>query len=137
MPPSTHHAALRQVVATRVEADLTDPGFPAEGLRTIEAAVRRRTIRSSTAGLGDRLRALESAADFDTGPPVASDQPGGRHVKVAVAKVTSWYVGHVAVQARDIGVATARAMRAVVARLDELDRRIGALEERERAEGQL
>lgn len=117
-------------------ADRGTPGFPAEQLEAIDAAVRRRTVRASTAGLGDRLRALESAADIDTDPPVASDHRGGRGVKVAVAKVTGWYVGHVATQARDLGVATAQAVRALIARVDELDRRIEAVEERDHTEAQ-
>ena len=127
-PSSTPHQGLRDAVAERMAADRQEDDFPAERLEAIDAAVRRRTVRSSTAGLGDRLRALDAAADIDTAAPVASEHRGGRVVKVAISKATGWYVGRVAVQARDLGVATAKAFRALAARIDELDRRVDALE---------
>ncbi len=135
-PPSTPHEGLRDAVAERVAADRQRDDFPLDRLEAIDTAVRRRTVRSSTAGLGDRLRALEAAADIDTAAPVASEHRGGRVVKVAISKATGWYVGRVAVQARDLGVATAKAFRALAARIDELDRRMDELEGRPPAEEQ-
>lgn len=136
MSPSTPHEGLRGAVAQRVAADRDAPDFPLEALQGIDVAVRRRTVRSSTAGLGDRLRALESAADIDTDPPVASEHRGGRGVKVVLAKATGWYIGHLAAQTRDLGVAAARAIRALSARIDELERRIDELQEPGPAEEQ-
>ena len=130
--PSSPHEGFRAAVAERIAVDRGRGDFPAEQLEAIDTAVRRRTARSSTAGVGDRIRALEAAADIDTAPPVASEHRGGRGVKLAISKATGWYVGHLAVQARDLGVATARAVRALAGRIDELDRRIEELEGDER-----
>jgi polyhydroxyalkanoate synthesis regulator phasin len=44
-------------------------------------------------------------------------------------------VGHIAAQVRHLGVATARAMRATAAQVDDLERRVRALEEPDQPEG--
>lgn len=133
-PPSGQHQALRDAVARRMDTDRAADGFPAEQLDAIDAAVKRRTARAPGANVGGRLRELERAADIDIDPPVASDQRGGRGVKVAVAKLTGWYVGYLAAQVRDLGNATARAVRASAARVDELERRVEELERRQAGE---
>lgn len=133
--PSDPREAFRAAVAERIVADQGAGDFPLERLQAIDTAVRRRTARSSTAGVSDRVRALEAAAGIDTAPPVASEHRGGRGVKLAISKATGWYVGHLAVQTRDLGVATARAVRALAGRIDELDQRIEELEGDSRAGG--
>lgn len=127
-PPDAPLPGLRHAVAQRMAAERDGASFPAAELAAIDTAVRRRTERSPSTSLSGRLRVLEAAADIDVDPPVASDQRGGRGVKVAVAKLTSWYVGHLAAQVRELATATARATRGVAARLDELEHRIEELE---------
>jgi hypothetical protein len=129
-PPTDGHPAFHQAVVARVHADRDDPGFPGPALDDIAAALRRRTTRSPATNLASHLRALDIAADVDVDAPVASARAAGRGVKVAVQRLTGWYVGHLAGQVRQLGVATARALRASVARVDELERRVDALEER-------
>lgn len=129
LPPSDGHAAFHQVVRDRISADRAEPAFPSVQLEAIEAAVRSRTSRTPTTNLASHLRALDIAADVDIEAPVASSRAAGRGVKVAVQRLTGWYVGHLAGQVRQLGVATARALRASVARADDLERRVEALEQ--------
>ena len=133
--PLDGHPAFHEAVARRIEADAAGPGFPVDALDRIEAAVRRRTSRSPATNLASHLRALDVAADIDVDAPVASSRAAGRGVKVAVQRLTGWYVGHLAGQVRQLGVATSRALRASIARVDDLERRVDALEERS-AEGE-
>lgn len=129
-PPLDGHRAFHEAVARRVEADVAGAAFPVEAMESIEVAVRRRTSRSPATNLASQLRALDIAADIDVDAPVDSSRAAGRGVKVAVHRLTGWYVGHLAGQVRQLGVATARALRAAVARVDDLERRVDALEER-------
>jgi hypothetical protein len=124
------HPAFHEAVARRIEADRSGQDFPAGELARIDDAVRRRTARTPATNLASHLRALDIAADIDTGAPVESSRAAGRGVKVAVQRLTGWYVGHLAGQVRQLGVATARALRASVARVDDLERRVEALEQR-------
>jgi len=128
-PLRRDHAALRQRVAERVEADMGGAAPTARVLAEIAAAVRARTERTPAANLASHLRALEAAADLDVSAPVASSRAAGRTVKVAVHRLVGWYVGHLAGQVRTLGVATARAMRATVARVDAVEARVAALEQ--------
>ena len=129
-PPIDGHRTFHEAVARRIQAERAGEGFPAGELDRIDQAVRRRTSRSPATNLASHLRALDIAADIDVDAPVASSRAAGRGVKVAVQRLTGWYVGHLAEQVRRLGVATARALRASVARVDELERRVDALEER-------
>lgn len=129
-PPLDGHPAFHEAVARRIEADADAAAFPADEIERIEAAVRRRTSRNPATNLASQLRALDEAADIDVDAPVASSRAAGRGVKVAVQRLTGWYVGHLAGQVRQLGAATSRALRAAVARVDDLERRVDALEER-------
>lgn len=118
-----HVAVAEQLAADRPAAQDLDGPLP-----RIDAAVRRRTQRSVAANLAGHLRALDVAADIDIEAPTASSRAAGRGVKVAVQRLTGWYVGHLAGQMRQLGVATARAVRAMAARVDDLERRIDDLD---------
>jgi hypothetical protein len=117
------HRAFVAAVAEQVERDRA-AGELQEVLGRIDAAVRRRTARSAAANVAGHLRALDVAADVDIEAPTASSRSAGRVVKVGVQRLTGWYIGHLAGQVRQLGVATARAVRAIAARVDELERRI-------------
>jgi hypothetical protein len=123
------HRAFHAAVAEQLAADRVSPHGPIE-LDQIDAALRRRTQRSVAANLAGHLRALDAAADIDIEAPTASSRAAGRGVKVAVQRLTGWYVGHLAGQVRQLGVATARAVRAVTARVDDLERRVDDLDHR-------
>lgn len=128
-PPALDHAGFRRAVVERLAADRSTPGWPAGEIERIEASVRRRTRRSAASNLAGHLRALDNAADIDIDAPTASARAAGRGVKVVISRATGWYVGHIAAQVRHLGVATARAVRAMATRVDELDQRVTALEE--------
>ena len=133
-PPLDGHRAFHDAVARRIEGEAAGEAFPAAEMAGIDAAVRRRTARTPATNLAGHLRRLDVAADIDVDAPVASSRAAGRGVKVAVQRLTGWYVGHLAGQVRELGVATARALRAAVARVDDLERRVDALEERFRSD---
>lgn len=128
-PPAPDHRAFQAAVAARLAADRSAAGWPEAELERINALVRRRTQRSAGSNLAAHLRALDDAADIDIEPPTASSRAAGRGVKVAVSRITGWYVGHIASQVRHLGVATSRAVRATAGRVDELERRIAELED--------
>jgi hypothetical protein len=128
-PPALDHRAFRAAVDAQLRADRSAPSWPAAELERIEEAVRRRTRRSASSNLAGHLRALDDAADIDVDAPTASARAAGRGVKVAISRATGWYVGHIAAQVRHLGVATARAVRASAARVDELEQRVADLEE--------
>jgi hypothetical protein len=119
------HRAFHAAVATELAIDrsASEPE-----LARIDAALRSRTRRSFAANLAGHLRALDVAADIDIEAPTASSRAAGRGVKVAVQRLTGWYIGHLAGQMRQLGVATARAVRAMAARVDDLERRIDDLD---------
>jgi hypothetical protein len=129
-PASAAHQALHDAVVARMAADRQARDFPAPALDAIDATVRRRTAVGRHADLSSPIRALQAAADIDIAPPVASEHRGRRGVKLAIAKATGWYVGYLAVQVRELGFASARAMRSLSTQLEEIERRIAALEER-------
>jgi hypothetical protein len=116
-------------VARRLATDHTNPGWPAEALERIDIHVQRRTRRSAGSNLAAHLRALDEAADIDVSAPTASTRSIGRGVKVAISRATGWYIGHIAAQVRHLGVATARAVRATAAQVDDLEQRVRALED--------
>lgn len=132
--PPLDHGAFHVAVAAHLATDRADPSWPAAELDHIEACLHRRTRRSAASNLAAHLRALEDAADIDIAPPTASSRAAGRGVKVAISRATGWYVGHIAAQLRHLGIATSRAVRASAVRVDELDQRVTALEERAQAE---
>ena len=125
--PTVDHRAFAVAVAEHLARDRAggDAGRILDG---IEAAVRRRTRRSAAANLAGHLRALDVAADIDIDAPTASSRSAGRVVKVGVQRLTGWYVGHLAGQVRQLGAATARAVRGIAARVDDLERRIDELD---------
>lgn len=123
------HRAFHAAVAERVAADRSASAFPGSELDRIDASRRRRTQRSAATNLASHLRALDVAADIDTDAPTASSRAAGRGVKVAVQRLTGWYVGHLAAQVRQLAAATARAVRATAARVDDLEARLDALDD--------
>ena len=133
--PALDHTAFHAAVAEHLAADRTGPAWPAAELARIDECVQRRTRRSAGSNLTAHLRALDDAADIDVAPPTESSRAAGRGVKVAISRATGWYVGHIAAQVRHLGVATARAMRATAAQVDDLERRVRALEEPDQPEG--
>ena len=122
------HRAFSAAVTGRVAADRASAAFPEPELARIEGALHRRARPSASTILGGDLRILELAADIDTEAPTASSRAAGRSVKLAVHRLTGWYVGHLAGQVRQLGLATARALRTTAARVDELERRLDAIE---------
>lgn len=133
-PPVLDHGAFHVAVAAHLSRDQADPSWPAAELEHIEACLHRRTRRSAASNMAAHLRALEDAADIDVDPPTASSRAAGRGVKVAISRATGWYVGHIAAQLRHLGIATSRAVRASAVRVDDLDQRVTALEDRARTE---
>lgn len=127
--PALDHRAFHVAVAEHLAADQAEPAWPVAELDRIETCVRRRTHRSAASNLAAHLRALDDAAEIDIAPPTDSSRAAARGVKVAISRATSWYVGHIAAQVRHLGVATARAVRATAARVDDLEQRVTALEE--------
>ncbi len=127
-PPSGGHDAFHAAVAERVRADRASGELPGAELDRIAVALRCRTGRSAASNLAAHLRALDDAADIDIAPPTESSRRAGRGVKVAVHRLVGWYVGHLGGQLRQLGVATARAVRATSGRIDELERRVEELE---------
>jgi hypothetical protein len=121
------HRAFHVAVAEQVAADQAS-GADEDDLDRIGAALRRRTQRSAAANLAGHLRALDVAADIDVDAPVESSRAAGRTVKVAVSRLTGWYIGHLAGQMRELAVATARAVRGIAARVDDLERRVDELD---------
>lgn len=126
--PALDHRAFHLAVVEELAADRSSATWPAAELDRIDACVRRRTQRSAASNLAAHLRALDDAADIDIDAPTASARAAGRGVKVAISRATGWYVGHIAAQVRHLGVATARAVRATAARVDDLEVRLSALE---------
>ena len=116
-------------MAEELAAARASSAWPVAEIDRVDQALHRRTRRSTASNLAAHLRALDDAADIDIDAPIASSRAAGRGVKVAISRATGWYVGHIAAQVRHLGVATARAMRATAARVDELEQRVVALEE--------
>lgn len=134
-PPALDHAAFHRAVDEHLAADRTAPSWPAAELARIDESVQRRTRRSASSNLAAHLRALDDAADIDVDAPIESSRAAGRSVKVAISRATGWYVGHIGAQVRHLAVATARAVRATAAQVDDLERRVRALEEPDAPEG--
>jgi hypothetical protein len=122
------HQAFHAAVAEQVVADRSAVDGPVTQLGRIDEALRRRTQRTAADNLAGHLRALDLAADIDIEAPTASSRAAGRGVKVAIQRLTGWYVGHLAGQVRQLGAATSRAVRAMAARVDDLERRIDDLD---------
>ncbi|CAA9239863.1 MAG: hypothetical protein AVDCRST_MAG50-2155 [uncultured Acidimicrobiales bacterium] len=76
------------------------------------------------------LEEVEEAAFIDVDLPVASNAPGGTQAKLALGRLMTWALRHVAQQTTTFAGTTARALRVLSSRIDALDdevRRVEAL----------
>lgn len=75
------------------------------------------------------LEEVEEASFIDVDLPVASNAPGGTQAKVVLGRMVTWALRHVAQQTTTFAGTTARALRALSARIDGLEDEIGRVEE--------
>lgn len=122
MPPGcpvideTPDSFLRRVLADVAEMDQSESGsgglsvgeefaldelflaFAPVTARLMPPAAVARGGSGASDALGAALRQVRRASALETEAPKASNLPGGRWVKTAVARAVSWYVGYLAAQ---------------------------------------
>lgn len=105
---------------TAIEAHLeaVAPGY-LERVRRAAAALGVESNRR--AGVAAAARAVRDAAPLDLEAPTSSATAPGVYLKVAVKRLTTWYLRYLTVQVATFANAVAALSEALVARLDELE----------------
>jgi hypothetical protein len=135
--PEVPRAELAEEIARAARTREAQPDFPAGRIARIRGLASR--LGATDAEPGDLRHAavlLERQATIDLQVPTASQVPGVRIVKRAIKALVVWYLRFLGAQITAFGQATARFGVMVASRVDDLDARVGALEERlDRLEG--
>ena len=76
---------------------------------------------------GEALKAADRASFANVAVPTASNKPGVSLVKRVLRKVMAWYLNYLAQQVTAFGSATVRALRALGARVDDLEETVSGL----------
>jgi hypothetical protein len=114
------------------------PGYPHELEAQIEAELARQAPSpSARLSLEHLVTAVEEASFVNIDVPVAASRREYAYAKRALKRAMAWYMRHVANQVSALGFATARTLRAVTARIEDVEQRLGDLERSEGADDAL
>jgi len=81
------------------------------------------------------ITAVEESSFINIDVPVTASRREYTYLKTALKRGMGWYLRHVAEQVSVLGYATARSLRAVTARLEDIEERVTAIEHAGESEG--
>ena len=130
---ATHEPLDLDALLAEVEAEAArrraSPGWPTEAEERIAQHLARTAPSADVRPSLDRLvTAIEEASFIRIDVPTTSARRPVALVKVALRKLLSFWFRYVVDQITALGVTTARTVRAVVGRLEELERRLDRVE---------
>jgi hypothetical protein len=97
----------------------------------IEAELARQAPGpSGRVPLESLVTAVEEASFISIDAPVTASRREYTYLKTALKRGTAWYLRHVADQVSSLGYATVRTLRAVTVRLEDIEQRVAAVEQR-------
>jgi hypothetical protein len=107
------------------------PGYPHDMEARIEAELARQAPAPSGRVPLERLvTAVEEASFISVDAPVTASRREYTYLKTVLKRGTAWYLRHVADQVSSLGYATVRTLRAVTVHLEDIERRVAAVEQR-------
>lgn len=110
------------------------PGYPHELESQIEAELARQApTPSGRLSLERLVTAVEEASFVNIDAPVTASRREYSYAKGALKRGLAWYLRHIANQVSSLGFATARTLRAMTARIEDLEDALGAIERTEDA----
>jgi hypothetical protein len=105
------------------------PGYPHELEARIEAELARQAPSPTGRVSLERLvTAVEESSFISIDVPVTASRREYTYVKAVLKRGMGWYLRHVAEQVSALGYATARTLRAITVRLEDLEERVTAVE---------
>jgi hypothetical protein len=107
------------------------PGYPHDLEVRIEAELARQApAPSGRVSLERLVAAVEEASLISIDAPINASRREYAYVKTVLKRGMAWYLRHVADQVSSLGCATARTLRAVTVRLEDIEERVAAVEHR-------
>jgi hypothetical protein len=111
------------------------PDYPHDLEARIEAELARQApAPSGRVSLERLVTAVEEASFINIDVPVTASRREYMYMKTALKRGLAWYLRHVADQVSSLGYATARTLRAVTVRIEDIEERVAAVERTGQAE---